>query len=90
MIKVSAFNKSIISFWGNKIPGFGMTPYYTENGLNSVYDPIPENPKSTILQVNDLSCRPCSKIGYQKCPKGHFKCMTAIDSSTIVKAVEDI
>lgn len=71
----AALNKSIISIWGNTIPAFGMTPYYTENGLNSIYDEIPENPKSTILQVDNLSCRPCSKIGYEKCPKGHFKCM---------------
>ena len=79
----AALNKSIISIWGNTIPGFGMTPYYTENGLNSVYDPIPENPKSTILQVEDLSCRPCSKIGYKKCPKGHFKCMNDLNFDSV-------
>ena len=75
----AALNKSIISIWGNTIPGFGMTPYYTENGLNSLYDPMPENTKSTILQVEGLSCRPCSKIGYKKCPKGHFKCMNDLN-----------
>ncbi len=77
----AAFKKDIISVWGNTVPEFGMYPYLSGKG---------ENGSGVIIQVNGLSCRPCSKIGYQKCPKGHFKCMTAIDSSTIVKAVEDI
>ncbi len=79
----AALNKSIWSIWGNTIPGFGMTPYYTENGLNSVYDEIPENPKSIILQVDNLKCRPCSKIGYEKCPKGHFKCMNDLNFNKV-------
>ncbi len=27
------------------------------------------------MEIKGLSCRPWSKIGYDKCPKGHFKCM---------------
>ncbi|MFD2246018.1 glycosyltransferase family 9 protein [Pontibacter ruber] len=56
----AAFQKDIISVWGNTIPEFGMYPFRT---------------KYKVLEVNGLSCRPCSKIGYSKCPKGHFKCM---------------
>ena len=77
----AAFKKDIVSVWGNTVPEFGMYPYLSGKG---------ENGRGAIIQVNGLPCRPCSKIGYQKCPKGHFKCMTAIDSNTIVKAVEDI
>lgn len=58
----AAFKKTIFSIWGNTVPDFGMYPYMTDN-------------KSKIFQVNDLKCRPCSKIGYKKCPKKHFKCM---------------
>ncbi len=61
----AAFKKDIISLWGNTIPEFGMGPYLA--GKNS-----------QILEVKDLSCRPCSKLGYKKCPKGHFKCMNDI------------
>jgi len=64
----SAYNKKIISVWGNTIPEFGMGPY------------IP-NPENKILEIKDLSCRPCSKLGYKRCPKGHFKCMNTIDYS---------
>ena len=60
----AAFQKEIISIWGNTIPEFGMYPYYgTQPNRN------------TTQQVSHLSCRPCSKIGYQSCAKGHFKCM---------------
>ena len=62
----AAFKKDIISLWGNTIPEFGMGPYLA--GMNS-----------QILEVKNLSCRPCSKLGYKKCPKGHFKCMNDID-----------
>ena len=61
----AAFNKPIISVWGNTVPEFGMYPYKIE--------------KSKIVEVKGLACRPCSKIGYQKCPKGHFKCMNDIN-----------
>ncbi len=63
----AAFKKQIISVWGNTIPEFGMTPYLS--------------PHSTIVEVKGLSCRPCSKIGYDACPRGHFKCMREIDET---------
>jgi len=33
------------------------------------------HPASTIFEVKGLSCRPCSKIGYDRCPKKHFHCI---------------
>lgn len=59
----AAFKKEIFSIWGNTIPEFGMYPYRT---------------KFTILENKKIDCRPCSKIGHQVCPKGHFKCMNEI------------
>jgi ADP-heptose:LPS heptosyltransferase len=56
----AALKKEVFSIWGSTIPSFGMYPYRT---------------KFTILENSKLSCRPCSKIGFNKCPKGHFKCM---------------
>lgn len=66
----AAFRKKIISVWGNTIPEFGMYPYYPW-GMNY----------NTTLEVKDLSCRPCSKIGYSRCPKGHFRCMREIEET---------
>ena len=73
----AAFQKAIYSIWGNTIPGFGMYPFY---GSNS-------NQEGVILEVNDLSCRPCSKIGSDSCPKGHFRCMKDQDLSPIYDAL---
>jgi len=69
----ASFDKKIISVWGNTVPEFGMYPLLPENGKG----------KSIISEVKNLSCRPCSKIGYAKCPKGHFKCMKDQDSAFI-------
>ena len=40
-----------------------------------------------MLEVTGLRCRPCSKIGYKKCPKGHFKCMEQQPVEKIVAAI---
>lgn len=73
----AAFQKKIISVWGNTIPEFGMYPY-----LKSEADHI-------LIENKNLSCRPCSKIGYATCPKGHFKCMNEIDEAAIIEAIGD-
>ena len=71
----AAFGKEIISVWGNTIPEFGMYPLL----------PKGEEGKSKIMEVKGLRCRPCSKIGYDRCPKGHFKCMVDIDLKSVWK-----
>lgn len=75
MMHIAAgLKKRIISVWGNTVPEFGMTPYYPDN-----------EESSTIIEVKNLSCRPCSKIGYADCPKGHFKCMQMINEEEILE-----
>ncbi len=58
----AAFQKRIISVWGNTVPELGMYPYLPGEG-------------SSIFEVKMLKCRPCSKIGFAQCPKKHFHCM---------------
>lgn len=36
---------------------------------------MPRNENVTILEVQGLDCRPCTTIGLDHCPKGHFRCM---------------
>lgn len=74
----AAFKRPVVSIWGNTVPEFGMYPYYGENylfhsrqGGGGILGELPYR----IMEVKGLSCRPCSKIGYKKCPRGHFKCM---------------
>lgn len=68
----AAFEKNILSVWGNTVPSFGMYPYHT------IYE---------LFQVNKLWCRPCSKIGFEKCPLGHFKCMNNQSMPAIAASV---
>ena len=75
----AAFKKPIVSVWGNTVPAFGMYPYY---GNDSV-----KNEKS---EVEGLRCRPCSKIGHNKCPKGHFKCMELHDIDKLTFLVKSL
>lgn len=66
----AAFKKMVYSIWGNTTPKFGMYPYKTPH---------------LILENNSIQCRPCSKIGYSKCPKGHFKCMNELSFQFEIK-----
>ena len=71
----AAFGKPVASVWGNTVPELGMYPY----------QPGPKANASQIFEVRELSCRPCSKIGYNQCPKKHFRCMKNQDINAIAQ-----
>jgi len=79
----AAFKKPIVSLWGNTTPEMGMFPYYGFNNLNQNVSQL-----SVIMEVKDLGCRPCSKIGYHKCPRKHFRCMNDISVAAIAEQVQ--
>jgi len=70
----AAFHKVIISIWGNTVPEFGMSPYLPHSD-------------SRIFEVYDLPCRPCSKIGFDECPRKHFNCMNKQDINLITRYI---
>lgn len=72
----AAFKQPIVSVWGNTIPEFGMYPYLPESA-----------PQPVMLEVEGLRCRPCSKLGYDACPKKHFKCMLNQDMDQLRSAI---
>ncbi len=72
----AAFGKKIVSVWGNTVPEFGMYPYL----------PGKEDHFS-IHEIKGLSCRPCSKIGFQACPLKHFDCMEKQDPDEIARDI---
>lgn len=71
----AAFRRKIVSIWGNTVPEFGMTPYRA-------------HPESIIIENKNLKCRPCSKIGFSKCPKKHFKCIQDLSVTKICTQVD--
>lgn len=74
----AAFHKKIVSIWGNTVPELGMYPYLPH-----------EKDCYSIFEIKDLSCRPCSKIGFENCPKKHFRCMMDQDIDKIAQKVID-
>lgn len=71
----AALKKPIYSVWGNTVPEFGMYP-------------LEPHPSSRQFEVEELPCRPCSKIGFDSCPKGHFRCMEEQDIPALVHGVD--
>lgn len=78
----AAYNKNIISLWGNTSPEMGMFPYYGNNNLKEYVAP-----ESIIVENKSLYCHPCSKLGYDQCPKGHFRCMNDLDMDEVTGKV---
>ncbi|MBL4650687.1 MAG: glycosyltransferase family 9 protein [Aureispira sp.] len=75
----AALKRPIVSIWGNTVPQFGMYPYLPADSSNF-----------SIIEQPNLACRPCSKIGYSKCPKGHFNCMNQLEETAIVKTIQEL
>ncbi|HEX2867708.1 MAG TPA: glycosyltransferase family 9 protein [Ignavibacteriales bacterium] len=65
----------VLAIFGSTVKEFGFTPYKNKN---------------LILENNSLSCRPCSHIGREKCPMGHFKCMMEITPEIVLDNVKRI
>jgi heptosyltransferase-2 len=80
----AALKKPVIVVWGSTTPSLGMFPYYGANFLFG-QDALPYDD----IQVQNLWCRPCTKIGRSKCPQGHFKCMKKIPIDEIVLRVNE-
>lgn len=74
----SCFEIPTVSVWGNTVPSLGMYPYFPKNAE-----------KFSIHEVLGLSCRPCSKIGFKKCPKDHFNCMNQQNVEEIISDIQN-
>jgi hypothetical protein len=56
-----------------------MVPYYGDNYLLTHARPYDD------AQVHKLWCRPCTKMGRNSCPQGHFKCMKEMDIDELIR-----
>ena len=70
----AALHKPIASLWGNTVPELGMYPYMP--GERNLF---------RLFEVVGLSCRSCSKLGYKRCPLGHYKCMNNIPTIDVAE-----
>ena len=69
-----AFEIPSAILWGNTVPEFGFEPLHTPH-IN--------------MQTENLSCRPCSKIGYHTCPQKHFACMKNLTPELVQQKIQD-
>jgi heptosyltransferase-2 len=62
----------VVAIFGSTVKEFGFSPYRSKN---------------LILENKSLTCRPCSHIGKNSCPKGHFKCMKEITPQLVYNSL---
>lgn len=60
----SSVNAPVTAFFCSTVPQFGFGPL---------------SDSSTIVQVDNLECKPCGLHGYKACPLTHFKCSEDIN-----------
>ncbi|MFD1552639.1 glycosyltransferase family 9 protein [Putridiphycobacter roseus] len=65
----SAMNAPVTAFFCSTVPAFGFGPLSDQSRI--------------VENMDDLACRPCGLHGFNKCPKGDFKCGNDIDISAI-------
>ncbi|MCH7972851.1 MAG: glycosyltransferase family 9 protein [Bacteroidetes bacterium] len=65
----------VLTFFGSTVKEFGFAPYKNKN---------------LILENNSLTCRPCSHIGRNKCPKKHFKCMMKLSPELAFNKLQEL
>ena len=65
----SARRVRVIAIYGSTVPAFGFIPFRTPHRICEI----------------ELSCRPCTHIGKQKCHKKHFNCMRLITPEMVCK-----
>lgn len=68
----AARQRSIVALFGPTVAEFGFYPYGTA---------------ATVLDHNDLRCRPCTPVGSARCPKGHFRCMVDTCVEDVIRAL---
>lgn len=71
----AARRKKVVAIFGSTVREFGFYPYRTE---------------SIVLEKAGLPCRPCSPIGLERCPQGHFKCMREIGVEEVLHATRTL
>ncbi len=75
MHAANALGVKTVAIFGSSVKEFGFFPYKVEH---------------RIMEVNGLTCRPCSHIGLEACPKRHFKCMMDTTPDEVESAIASL
>lgn len=64
----------VVAIFGSSVIDLGFAPYRSPN----------------VVIESEMDCRPCSHIGRNSCPKGHFKCMKSILPEHVTKNIAQL
>lgn len=70
-----AVGTPVVAIFGPTIREFGFSPLLE---------------RSSVVEVDSLSCRPCGIHGGQSCPVGHHRCMTRIAVDTVFERIAEL
>jgi len=71
----AARKRPVVAVFGPTVKEFGFFPTGT---------------RSKVVEHPALYCRPCTHVGLKECPKGHFRCMTEIETGTVLTAAREL
>lgn len=71
----TAVKTPIVAIFGPTVPAFGFGP---------------RGEHDRIVEHHQLTCRPCSRHGPQRCPLGHHKCMKELSVVTVLDSIKAI
>lgn len=72
MHMATAVGARVVALFGPTVEPFGFYPYS----------------KHAAVLEQDLSCRPCSAMGTERCPLGHHRCLVDIQPDQVAAAVQ--
>ncbi len=72
MHMAAAVKTPVVAIFGSTVKEFGFFPYRCEN---------------VVIENVGLNCRPCTHMGRDRCPRGHFKCMDEIGVNEVYNQV---
>jgi heptosyltransferase-2 len=70
----TAIGIPVVSIFGSTVPQLGFKPFRIPHRIAEV----------------EVSCRPCSHLGFEECPKGHFRCMKDQTPDSVFRLVIDL
>jgi ADP-heptose:LPS heptosyltransferase len=68
----AARRRPVVAIFGSTVQQFGFAPFRTP---------------SAVIENVGLSCRPCTTIGREHCPEGHFRCMLEIEPAEVAESI---
>jgi len=75
MHMATAVHTPVIAIFGSSVKEFGFYPYRADG---------------FVVENKNAKCRPCSHVGKNTCPKGHFMCMNDIQPEEVYKKMMEL